>query len=498
MNRHINFRKALPALLIGLVMLGICAAGVRSINQLQSNLGNVLTQTAASLRSAQDLEIKLRQLRFHFLTYNVDRTADRAALIQDDHVGFETALRRARAAAVTDKEKALLVVIGDGYAHYREELEQDNRPDLTLSKDLVHWIDTHPVRKLVAPCQELVKLNLDEMQRIAEETEFVSGRARTITLGLALLGPLGGLIGGFGLARGLSRAVSWLNVWVRDVHSRLDQEAGSIQLTTEGVPETLDDQVQPVVARVQDMVDRLQRQQQQILRAEQLAAVGQLAAGMAHEIRNPLMTIKLLIGVALRGSPETLSVDDLRVIHSEIERLEKTVQGLLDFARLPRADRQVCDLGQLIDQAVELVGMRAAQQHVALEFHKPDGAVSIAVDRNQMHTVLVNLLLNALDAMPRGGRLEVELNGDGEHGFKVDVRDTGTGIAPEMADRLFTPFATSKPTGTGLGLSISRRIVEGHGGQITGRNRSEGGACFTVQLPCRVEDEAHADVACCR
>jgi signal transduction histidine kinase len=141
--------------------------------------------------------------------------------------------------------------------------------------------------------------------------------------------------------------------------------------------------------------------------------------------------------------------------------------------------------------------MRASQQKVVVEVHKPEGAISIAVDRNQMHTLLVNLLLNALDAMPRGGRVEVELQGDGEHGFQVDVRDTGTGIAPEMTDRLFTPFATSKPTGTGLGLSICRRIVEGHGGQITAQSRSVGGACFTVQLPCRLEDEDHADVACC-
>src|SRR5207253_2068815 len=130
----------------------------------------------------------------------------------------------------------------------------------------IRWIESHPVRKLVASCQELLKLNQDEMQRTVEESESVSQQARTITLGLAILGPLGGLIGGFGIARGLSRAVSWLNVWVRDVHSRLDREAGTIRLTTEGVPQHLDDQVQQVVNRVQDMVERLQRQQEQMLR----------------------------------------------------------------------------------------------------------------------------------------------------------------------------------------------------------------------------------------
>jgi signal transduction histidine kinase len=99
---------------------------------------------------------------------------------------------------------------------------------------------------------------------------------------------------------------------------------------------------------------------------------------------------------------------------------------------------------------------------------------------------LVNLLLNALDAMPRGGALRVELEA-GERECRLRVRDTGPGIAPEIAGRLFTPFASTKPTGTGLGLSLSRRIVEEHGGTISAANLPEGGACFTITLPRSVE-----------
>ncbi len=108
------------------------------------------------------------------------------------------------------------------------------------------------------------------------------------------------------------------------------------------------------------------------------------------------------------------------------------------------------------------------------------------VDRGQWHTVLVNLFFNALDAMPRGGRLEVALEAAAD-GVRLRVSDTGAGIPPEMQGRLFTPFASSKPTGTGLGLSISRRIVEEHGGRLVAENRPGGGACFTITLPAGTE-----------
>ena len=112
----------------------------------------------------------------------------------------------------------------------------------------------------------------------------------------------------------------------------------------------------------------------------------------------------------------------------------------------------------------------------------PEEVIPVNVDRSQLCTVLVNLFLNALDAMPKGGRLEVELD-TGAEGVRIRVMDTGSGIPAEMVGRLFTPFASSKPTGTGLGLSISRRIIEEHGGQLTGGNREGGGARFTITLP---------------
>jgi signal transduction histidine kinase len=179
----------------------------------------------------------------------------------------------------------------------------------------------------------------------------------------------------------------------------------------------------------------------------------------------------------------------LEVIHGEVLRLEQTVQCFLDFARLPAPRRSICDLWTVVNQAADLVRAHAQQQQVDLVLQGWGRPLWSEVDAGQMRTVLINLFLNALEAMPHGGRLEVELStGERRRGANLPdhclrVRDNGPGIPAEMLPRLFTPFASSKSTGTGLGLSISRRIVEEHDGQLSAANRPEGGACFTITVP---------------
>jgi signal transduction histidine kinase len=496
MNRSILIQITAPFVLIGLLLFGTCLASVWSINRLQRNLAHILTRNVIRLKTAQELEIKLRQLRFHSLVYVMDPKPERKELIDEDHTGFEAALAQAQSLAkdaTNAEEKTIVQAIQEGYQRYRAELGE-GVPGVDSSKaDYVRWADAHPVHYLQAPCRELLRLNKEAMERTAQESEGVSSRASTAMLLLGLLGPASGLIGGYGIARGLSRSIARLSVRLRDVHAHLDQEVGSVQLAAGGNLADLDRQLDRVVSRVEEVVARMQQQQQEMLRAEQLAAVGQLAASVAHEVRNPLTAIKLLVGAALRPrNSQSLSPDDLRVIHGEIGRLERTVQTLLDFARPPRVERQLCDLREVIDQALGLVRSRANQQRVELAVHLPDQPVPASVDRSQFGTIIVNLFLNALDALAQGGRLQVDLVRRGPDEIRLTVCDNGPGIPPEVVGRLFTPFATTKATGTGLGLSICRRIVQEHGGAITGANRPEGGACFTITLPVHSAEVCHA------
>jgi signal transduction histidine kinase len=322
------------------------------------------------------------------------------------------------------------------------------------------------------------------MEEAAAESRRVGEEGSWAMLVLGLAGPVGGLFMGYGVARGLKQSIYRLSVRVQDVAERLDRKVASVSVAANGDLRGLDRQIQHIVGKVEEVTARVQQQQRELLRAEQLAAVGQLAAGVAHEVRNPLTGIKLLVEAALRPrNPRPLVTEDLRQIHREIARLEHTVQGFLDFARLPPPQPAPCDLREVVRQACDLVRVRAGQQQVQIDSDLPAGPVDACLDRGQMSTVLVNLFLNALDVMPSGGRLQVRLEALPGQAFRLTVADTGPGIPAAMADRLFTPFTTTKPTGTGLGLSLSRRILQDHGGSITAANRPEGGAWFTITLP---------------
>jgi signal transduction histidine kinase len=513
MNRSILFQVTAPAILTGVVLIGVCFGSAWSIHRLQTNLALILSDNVMSVEASLDLENALRQARYHSLLYLVHPRDATLKQIEQDERAFEDALDRALESANTPDEEALLDRIEGGYEQYREEMER-LRSEVARTgprQDFVELARTHPIRHITNPCQELGRMNRRQLQSNAADSNELSRKTWRVLLLLGLGGPIGGLIAGFGMSRGLSRSITRLSFRVRDVVDRLDTArarglgdsastpatspdaeaapaSGTIHLTVkaDGDLGTLDRQLQHVLRRVEEVTERCQRQQRDILRAEQLAAVGQLAAGVAHEVRNPLTGIKLLVEAALRprrdGAP-FLSEEDLCVIRDEITRLEGIVQHFLDFARPPAPQLQPVDLRDLAQRPLDLIRGRARQQRVTVEVALPEATVPVRADPGQVHTVVANLLFNALDAMPRGGRLRLAV-APAEGGMaRLEVADTGPGISPELSGRLFTPFATTKPTGTGLGLSLSRRIVEEHGGRIAACGAPESGACFVVELP---------------
>jgi C4-dicarboxylate-specific signal transduction histidine kinase len=162
--------------------------------------------------------------------------------------------------------------------------------------------------------------------------------------------------------------------------------------------------------------------------------------------------------------------------------MERSLQTFLEFARPPKPERRPVDLGAVIGAVLALVRGRADKQRVTTALEMADGALTLVADAGQLHQVFVNLVLNALDAMPAGGALTLAARRAGDR-VEVDVSDTGPGLPKELGPRLFQPFASTKETGLGLGLVISRRIVEDHGGTLDAVDRSGGGASFRVRLP---------------
>jgi two-component system, NtrC family, sensor kinase len=240
------------------------------------------------------------------------------------------------------------------------------------------------------------------------------------------------------------------------------------------------------------MVETLYRTQQELLHKENLASMGQLAAGVAHEINNPLGTILLFAEVINKElAADDTRRDDLKMIINETIRCRKIVSDLLNFARQQEVLAQECDIHDLLDQVIEGVSRQERFRQVQCIRRFSTQLPPIEADQAQLMQVFVNLFENAADAMPAGGTITISTRLIDNQRLEVQVSDTGRGISEENMGKLFTPFFTTKPVGkgTGLGLSIVYGIIKMHRGQITVSSQSGQGTTFTVTLPVKLSQQ---------
>jgi two-component system sensor histidine kinase HydH len=219
-----------------------------------------------------------------------------------------------------------------------------------------------------------------------------------------------------------------------------------------------------------------------------LATVGRLAAGVAHEIRNPLSSIK---GFATYFKEKYKTTDKdqevATIMIQEVDRLDRVVGQLLDFSRPLRLHLQSVALKPLLEDALRLVTRQSRDARVALALDLPDATLHVTVDADKMRQVVLNLLLNALDAMSAGGQLRVAAVRKGRHDLQITIADTGKGIDANDRPHIFEPYYSTKKSGTGLGLAIVRNIVKAHRGDITVDSRPGGGTAVRITLPGTVE-----------
>jgi two-component system NtrC family sensor kinase len=232
--------------------------------------------------------------------------------------------------------------------------------------------------------------------------------------------------------------------------------------------------------------------QNRLIMSERQASVGRLAAGVAHEINNPLTGVLTYTHMLLRR--RDLSDDiraDLRTIAEATERVRKIVKGLLDFSRQTKPDRELVDVNKLVSSTIALMENQALVKGVKIAFAPAENLKTVNMDRNQFQSVLLNLIINALDATKAGDsitlstRNSAQVNEDGQTGIEIEICDTGCGIPPEHINKLFDPFFTTKEVGhgTGLGLSVTLGIVQRHGGTIRVTSEVGKGSTFTMWVP---------------
>ena len=228
-------------------------------------------------------------------------------------------------------------------------------------------------------------------------------------------------------------------------------------------------------------IERLHRTQ--MTRAEHLATLGELATGLAHEIRNPLAGIAGVIEIIGRDLPPTSPARAVvKDVRQEIAQINRIVSDLLETARPRAPEIHASDLNTTVEHGVMLARQQVISKPIQIELHKSPGMPDVEHDSDQIHQVLLNLLLNAVQAMEGAGTVRVDVSSQNEYAT-VTVSDTGRGISPEHLPNIFRPFYTTKGNGTGLGLSLARRIVEEHQGRIEVSSVIGKGTKFVVFLP---------------
>jgi two-component system sensor histidine kinase HydH len=232
-------------------------------------------------------------------------------------------------------------------------------------------------------------------------------------------------------------------------------------------------------------VTEIKSLEQRMRESERLAAIGRMAGGVAHEVRNPLSSIK---GLALllknkfpTGSKEQTTAD---LLIQETERMNRTITEMLSFTRPSALKLAPVDLANLLRRSLELVKAEAADNRIAIELDVQPGLEPILGDVDRLQQVVMNVVLNALQAMEYGGALTVKLSNSADRrGVELRISDTGVGVSPELLSQVFYPYFTTKPSGTGIGLAISQKIVADHGGTIDMESEPGKGTTVIIQLP---------------
>jgi len=241
-------------------------------------------------------------------------------------------------------------------------------------------------------------------------------------------------------------------------------------------------------ARVEMRTRELRDTQAQVIRAEKMAAVGRLAASVAHEVNNPLQAIALHLQLVADATSSETSQEQLEIVQHELDRIADIVKRLLDFQRSKHGQPSIQSLPILLDDVLILAGKQLQQAGIALTFTLDEKLPSVLAVGDQLKQVFLNLILNAVEAMPEGGELEIDgYRSDGD--VIIEFADNGLGMSADNIDQLFEPFFSTKHSGSGIGLAVSQDIVSDHGGTLEARNRPQGGAVFTITLPALLEDE---------
>jgi two-component system, NtrC family, sensor histidine kinase HydH len=457
---------------------------------------HALTRNLVSMHAANEIrECIWRVLSYSSLGNEQSVREENQPNLAEMQTRIQQSLTKLRTVATTSKEIPLVDRLSSQCTDFLSQAtSSESNPSRGASFRRFRQLQSK-AKGIAATTNEIREMNQLLWTSVEQHRQHWKGIVLTTRFVLVIVGPGIGIALGWWISQRVHRSISQINIILKDATVDWEQRLGELRVSGREDLSVLKERVEKVVERLRQVSLELAAARGETLRSERLAAVGQLAAGVAHELRNPLTSVKLLLQNAAQQPGDTkLNDDETCVVIDEIMRMESTIQGLLDFSRPPSPQRQRHDLRNTLQRALNLVQGRAKQQSVQIKTDLPDEPLLVDGDPEQIHQVCVNLLINGIEAHPRGV-LEIDADKDpSKQVAKIRVRDFGPGIPPEILVHLFEPFISTKERGTGLGLAVSRRIVMQHDGSLTAENDANGGAIFTLELPLAVADRNRPQV----
>ncbi|GAB1419586.1 hypothetical protein MASR2M12_23510 [Bacteroidales bacterium] len=490
-----KFHLSYQMIVWSLVSIALLLAGgyliISYIYQLQENTRQLITENVMSTRNAQELRFALYRVRAASLTHLFDKSEEQLKMVETEQKTFLYLLTKADLSAQREEEKKLINQISALFSNYeqtmRNALEMHRQGKLSQPNALIVLASQDLINTIEDKTNALIQI---KEQRHAELEESIRSNDNIITTAVYSLGISGiimGIILGWMIARIILNPIYKLVLKVRDAAG--SEVVEHIRMTPGKELEELDLHINRLISRISKANEDLRQNRELLERSAKLATIGRIAPALAHEIRNPLTSIKMLIHSLLNElqSNEEQKAD-LEIMLHEINRMEEFLQNFLKYARPAKPQLQQAHPDDFIKPVLQLMQARFKQSKIEIENITEDPDANLYVDINMIKQVMINLLNNAIDVMPKGGRIQILSKRQVVEGYSrpmlmISVIDSGPGIPPEIKDTLFDLFVGAKEQSIGMGLSISQRIVESHQGFMKACNNIKKGAAFSLYLP---------------
>ncbi|MBL0715146.1 MAG: MCP four helix bundle domain-containing protein [Desulfosarcina sp.] len=484
MWNRIVLRKRIYMVLASLVLITFMGGLVMIwyTYRIEVLITTVTDKNMVALETAEDLQIALANQKGFVSYYFLDGNPDWLRQLLEYRRRFKRKLNEAQSLATTPEQQDTIGRIADEYRQYveaREEVIRLYKTGKSEAGAILHEEVRDRFFTILDLCEKFKTINVRNIIEARQKSRAEAVKLRSIA-GIAILA-------NFILALFLATIV------VKEI---LGPIRGLIQAVTreevvtnkESIINVLSHRVYALLENMDYTQSELEKSRENLLQAKKLAVVGKLAAGMAHSIRNPFTSVKMRLFSLERALELSVSQqEDFDVISEEIRHIDTIVQNFLEFSRPPKLVMQRISPSSVVDMTIQLLSHRLKSYDVKVKIIRGAPLPRIEADPDQLKEVLVNIVINACEAMARGGAITIEesVSRWPNAGRKavIQVSDNGPGIPASLRGKVFEPFFTTKEEGTGLGMSIAKRIINEHQGGLDITSREGGGVTIIITLP---------------